>query len=103
MEMKKTYYIAIASGEISQSATSSPWDFKIEASQNEIQELRLYFDKIDSTGWKNFFRAHIPFLEYHHDKENDEYDEILIQIYNKVYQLGDQEARNTIEEMGILN
>ena len=29
----------------------------------------------------NFFRAHIPFLEYHHDKVNDVQDYELKQVY----------------------
>lgn len=103
MDEKKTYYIGIATGEITKSAVSSPWDFKIEANEQEIHHLRECFDKMDSTEWKNFFRAHIPFVEYHHDKENDHYDELLKQVYSIIYKLGDYEAKQAIDSMGIIH
>lgn len=52
---KKTYYIALGTGEIMQSATDSPWNFKITATDDEIIQLREYFDQNYSTEWQNFF------------------------------------------------
>lgn len=101
-QAKKTYYITVGTGEISQSSTDSAWNFKIEATDDEITILREYFDQNYSTEWKNFFRAHVPFLEYHHDKENDAYDETVIKVYQMIYELGDQEAKDHIHSMGIL-
>lgn len=101
-ENKKPYFITIATGEISQSATDSPWNFKINATDAEIYALREYFSQNYSTEWQSFFRAHIPFIEYHNDKVNDEYDETIKKVYRMIYQLGDNEARSHIENMGIL-
>lgn len=102
MEEKKTYYIEIGSGQITQSATDSPWNFKIEATDEEIRRLREQFDIIAANAPADFLRAHIPFKEYHFDKENDIYDEALRNIYRLIYELTDMEAKKTIEEMGIL-
>ena len=99
---RRTYYIEISSGEITQSATDSPWNFKIEATDEEIKKLREQFDIIDANEPADFFRAHIPFIEYHYDEENDAYDETLKNIYGMVYMLGDHEAKKLIEGMGIL-
>ncbi|MFE8698164.1 hydrolase [Cytobacillus sp. FJAT-53684] len=99
---KKAYYITVAQGEITQSATDSPWDFKIEATDAEILALREYFNQNYGTEWAGFWRAHVPFVEYHHDKANDQYDETIKKVYGMIYQLGDEEARNHIESMGIL-
>nr|WP_057772289.1 hypothetical protein [Cytobacillus dafuensis] len=101
-ENKKAYYIKVETGEISQSKTDSSWDFKIEATDDEIIELRDYFNQNYSTEWMNFFRAHIPFIEYHDDKDNDAYDSTIRKVYEMIYQLGDQEARRHIQSMGIL-
>lgn len=103
MEQKKTYYIEVGSGEITQSATDSTWNFKIEATDEEIRKLREQFDFIDQNEPADFLRAHVPFKEYHFDKENDAYDDALKQIYGMIYQLGDDDARETIEQMGILH
>lgn len=103
MMEKKTYYIEIANGEISQSGTDSPWNFKIEATEEEILALREYFDQDESDEISNFIRAHIPFREYHLDKENDVQDENLQQIYRMIHQLGDQDTKKHIESMGFLD
>ncbi|MEY2193555.1 hydrolase [Neobacillus sp. BF23-41] len=101
-QQKKTYYIDVGSGEISQSATSSTWSYKIQADNEEITQLRELFDQNYSTEWKNFFRAHVPYVEYHYDRENDAYDSTIQQVYGMLHELGDAEAKNHIESMNIL-
>lgn len=102
MDQKKTYYIEVATGEISQSATSSTWNYKIEATDEEIIKLREYFDQNYSNEWQNFFRAHVPFVQYHYDRENDAYDETMKEVYGMLHDLGDEETKKHIESMGIL-
>lgn len=102
-ESKKTYYINISDGEIQSVSTASPWNFKIEATDEEITALREIFDQAHSTGWQNFMRAHVPYVQYHYDRENDALDRQLLQTYEMIYKLGDEEARNHIESMGILS
>ncbi len=103
MPDKKTYYISVARGEISQSSTDSPWDFKIEANDEEITLLREYFDQLYTADHLSFYRAHVPYVQYHFDRENDAYDMTLKKVYGMIYELGDEEARNHIENMGILD
>ncbi|WP_075982673.1 hydrolase [Bacillus massilinigeriensis] len=100
---KKTYYIEVGSGQISQSSSDSPWNFKIEATDDEIIALRELFDQNYSTEWQNFFRAHVPYVQYHYDRENDSYDRNLIDIYQMIYKLGDEPAKQHIQGMGILD
>lgn len=102
-EKKKTYYVSMAHGEISQVKTASPWDFQIEATDEEIIQLREYFDQNYSTDIQNFFRAHVPYIQYHYDRENDAYDETLKKIYQLIYQLGNEEAKQHIRSMGVIS
>lgn len=101
-EDKKTYYIYLANGQISRDHESSPWNFKIEATDGEITQLREMFDQNYETEVENFYRAHVPFIQYHYDRENDAYDERIQRIYGLIYELGDEEAKNHIESTGIL-
>jgi hypothetical protein len=101
-EGKKTYYINISEGEISSVSTASPWNFKIEATDEEITGLREIFEQSYSTGWQNFMRTHVPYVQYHYDRENDALDSLLVQAYEMIYKLGDEEAKTHIESMGIL-
>ena len=61
-DQKKTYYIDVGHGQISQSSTASTWSFKIQANDEEITQLRELFDQNYSIEWQNFFRAHVPYV-----------------------------------------
>ncbi|MBD8068570.1 hydrolase [Bacillus sp. PS06] len=102
-QQKATYYISIANGEISKVKTASPWDYRIEATDDEIIKLREYFDQGYSSDWQGFFRAHIPYVEYHHDKANDGYDESMQKAFALIYELGDEQAKEHIKSMGIIS
>ncbi len=99
---KHTYYVSIANGEISQVETASPWDYKIEATDDEIIQLREYFEQIYSSDWQGFFRAHVPYVQYHHDPQNDAVDETMKQVYKMLYELGDEDAREHIKSIGLI-
>jgi hypothetical protein len=101
--LKKIYYISLGNGEISQISTASSWNYKIEASEDEIVQLREYFDQIYSSDWQGFFRAHVPYVEYHHDPTNDAYDETMAKVFELIYKLGDDEAKQHISQQGFLN
>jgi hypothetical protein len=101
-EQKKTYYIDVGTGEISRSATSSTWGYKIQANNQEITELRELFEQNYSNEKTTFLRSHIPFMEYHHDRGNDAYDNTIQQVYSMIHKLGDEEAKTHIKSMNIL-
>jgi hypothetical protein len=101
--LRKTYYISVGSGEISQLSTASSWDFKIEATDEEIIKLREYFDQVYSTDWQGFLRAHTPYIQYHYDREKDAIDETHKRIYEMIYELGDEEAKNMIRTQGLIS
>ena len=102
-EERHDYYIEVATGEISRSSTDSEWNFKISATDEEITQLREVFDSNHSVDWQNFYRAHVPYVQYHFDRENDAYDENLQQVYGMLHLLGDEEVKKFIEGIGILN
>ncbi|WP_409302298.1 hydrolase [Peribacillus sp. SCS-155] len=99
---KESYYIYVPNGQISRDSEYSQWNFKIDATDNEIIRLRELFDEILNDDSRSFFRAHVPYVQYHYDRENDEYDEKLKQIYGIIYELGNPEAKEHIQQMGIL-
>ncbi|GHH97375.1 hydrolase [Neobacillus kokaensis] len=101
-EQKQTYYIDVGTGGISRSVTGSTWSFKIEATDAEIRQLRSLMDNNYLNEWGNFFRAHVPYVQYHYDRQNDAYDSTIQQIYGMLYELGDEEAKKHIESMNIL-
>ncbi|MBP3039774.1 hydrolase [Bacillaceae bacterium Marseille-Q3522] len=101
--MKRTYYISLASGEISTSGTDSDWNMKIEATDEEIKQLRQLFEDNLQAEMGSFVRAHVPYIQYHYDRENDAYDKGMKNIYRLLYELGDEETKRHIESIGILS
>lgn len=96
---KQPYYIQIANGEIQSKPDVSPWDFRVFANEREIQSLRDVFNEMNQADSATFWRAHIPARPYHIDPENDQYDRSLTTVYEKIYELGDEEARSHIKKI----
>jgi len=102
MEQEKlTYYVDLASESVLPEPLENP-SFVIHATKGEVAALQAIFDKTYGEDLETYVRAHIPFREYHIDPENDRYDASMKMIYRIIYQLGDAEAKEHIEEMGIL-
>lgn len=99
---KKTYYVSLESGEISQVKSASSWEYKIEATDEEILQLRQLFNENYSNEIGTFLRAHVPFVEYHNDSSNDKYDQNMLKAYKMIYDLGDDEAKSFIRSQNII-
>lgn len=100
-QAKKTYYVDLNSESILTEPLDSP-SFIIHATESEVNVLQAIFDDKYGADLETFVRAHIPYLEYHHDPENDHYDADQKMIYSLLYVLGNQEAKEHIKAMGIL-
>jgi hypothetical protein len=104
---KKKYYISIHAGpdtgEIRNVKGESTFDFEIEATEADVERIQELFEATQVASHDSFWRSHIPFVPYHEDKANHEYDEALIEIYRMMYDLGTSETKDHIEGMGILN
>jgi hypothetical protein len=98
---KKTYYINIGTGEISEMKNNNNIALSIQATSSEVSQLRRKMDNMHDSSFDSFFRAQIPFLEYHHDQANDQYDSNLLEAYQLIHRLGDSQTKEHIESMGI--
>jgi len=100
---KKTYYIAVASGEILEPKDmSGNFEFEILASEEEIDQLQEMFEDSAEAQDDTAARAMIPVRDYHLDKENDAADYYLTEIYRKLHELGTPETKSHIENMNVL-
>lgn len=98
---KHTYYIKVGTGEIHRDKTIAEWEYKITGTEEEIARLQRLFEKINSASNHSFARSLTPY-PYHHDEENDLYDDVLSSIYQTIHDLGDENVQEHIESMGIL-
>ncbi|MFE5319147.1 hypothetical protein ACFQ88_10595 [Paenibacillus sp. NPDC056579] len=101
---KKTYYVAVASGEILEPEDmNGNFEFEILANEEDIDQLQELFEEQAEAHDDTAARAMIPIREYHNDKENDAADYWLREIYRKLHALGTPETKQHIESMNILN
>jgi hypothetical protein len=99
---KKRYYISVQADTILAGQGEAAYEFEIDATPEQIEKLQeLFEDKSDSADG-TFLKAHTPAIPYHHDVENDAYDNYLREIYSMIHELGTPETRRHIEEMGVL-
>lgn len=90
---KKKYFVSVQSRSIMLEQGQAPYELEIEATESEVQDLQLLFEEFEESDHATFFRTAIPGLPYHHDLENDDYDQMLKQCYERIYQLGNNETR----------
>jgi len=99
---KEKYYVSLASGEISQIRFGNNDDFTIQATADEVRLLRAKFDNMHDSEMGSFWRAHVPIMPYHNDQANDDYDREITEAFQMLFDLGNEETRTHITQMGIL-
>ena len=99
---KKKYYVSMVSSEISQIEFGNNNDFTIHATDDEIKQLRTKMDNMHNADTRAYWRAHVPIMPYSNDKSNDDYDSELTEAFEMIYNLGDYEAKENIDSMGVL-
>ncbi|MGY0693213.1 hydrolase [Virgibacillus sp. FSP13] len=100
---KKKFYINMGSREISQMKYHNNEELVIYATEDEASALRHKMNDMDDADFRAFFRAHVPIMPYHNDESNDDYDNGMTEAFQMIYELGDDETRTHIENMGVLS
>jgi hypothetical protein len=98
---KKTYYVSVGSGDIVREEGSANFEFEIQATDEELNELEELFEEKEEADNGSARRALTPYYEYHNDGENDAYDTSLGAIYKLIHKLGTTETKNHIESMNL--
>lgn len=99
---KKTYYINMQAREISQVKFQNNHHYEIRATEDQVNELRRLFNKVADADRDAYWRSHIPFVPYHNDLANDQYDEAFTEALGLIYELGDDATKNYIDTTGVL-
>lgn len=99
---KSTYYVSVQAGTVVEEEGATSFEFVIQATPKEIDKLQYLFEEMDEAEDDTFTRAFTPAIPYHQDAPNDEYDESLKRVYKHIYELGNDQTRHQIEQMGVL-
>ncbi|KAB8131475.1 hydrolase [Gracilibacillus oryzae] len=98
---KKKYYVNIGTQEISQIPYGTNAEFVIYANDEEIFLLREKFNEIRDADLSSYVRAHIPFIPYHNDPQNDDYDSGIKGAYQMIYNLADSATKTAMDDANI--
>ncbi|MGG4147298.1 hypothetical protein ABEW34_29700 [Paenibacillus algorifonticola] len=98
---KQKYYVSVQSKTIMTTQGDASYEFEIEATLKELQELLYLFDQMEDFDNESMLRNSIPGIPYHHDLENDGYDYYLREIYNTIRHLGTVETKEHIQSMNL--
>ncbi|MDY0405273.1 hydrolase [Virgibacillus sp. 179-BFC.A HS] len=99
---KEKYYVNLGTKEISKTKYHNNDTYVIYATPVEVEQLRSKFDHMDDAEYRTFLRAHVPIMPYHHDEGNDDYDRGITNAFQMLYELGDEQTKEHITNIGIL-
>ncbi|MDG0791565.1 hypothetical protein OMP38_12285 [Cohnella ginsengisoli] len=91
---KKKYYVSMQSRSIFNEQGQAPYELEIEATDFEITNLRQLFNDWEEADQATFFRTVTPGLPYHHDPQNDRYDQLLKECYTLIYEWGTEDTKH---------
>lgn len=92
-------YVSISDQRIYTHSTDSHWEYEIEIERPYIPIFKSLFDQMQLLEVDNFFRAHLPYIPYHYDKENDALDNRLYKVYALIHEFADRDTQKFIEKL----
>ena len=104
MDNKRTYYVTIdGSINTDQNLDNAPYDYEIQATETEINNLQDLFQQAYNEDWDTYIQSHLPFQTEDRQKASTDVDEKIREIYNAIYHLGTEETKRSIKSLGIVD
>lgn len=100
---KTTLYVNVLNQSYNYIPTGEPCEFKIELDPDKVFIFKKLFNQLNSLEFDNAVRAHLPYLPYHLDEENDEIDNRLKKIYALIHEFGDEKIKEFVEQLPYFN
>lgn len=101
MERQK-YYVNIPH-QVINTVRFSDQDFVVQATKEEAHEIRALLESLREAEIGTFWRSHVPFMPYHRDPSNEQYDKTLTALFQKISDIGDEQAKSYVNESGVLS
>lgn len=99
---KKTYYVAVGSGQILDDREAASFEFAIQANDDELTKLQELFEELQDADEDNAFRfSGSPSVS--DDPEDPTYNALFKDIYRQLYKLGNDETKRHIDSMNIMH
>ncbi|GKV69426.1 hypothetical protein NCCP2716_19240 [Sporosarcina sp. NCCP-2716] len=98
-EPKVTMYVSVVNQQVLQFPDVSPYEFKVEIPKSYVDIFEHLFAQSGELEFRNFLRAHLPFVPYHYDRDNHHVDRRLHKVYALVHEFTDDDSKAFIEQL----
>lgn len=104
MKTKNNFFVTMDTKEIRDiSIDDNRVEYEIVANEQELMEIKQMFQTMEKESKDAVEDISInPFDEAKVDNERETYDQSLISVYQRLYELGTEETKNKIKELGII-
>ncbi|GAA3404234.1 hypothetical protein ACFFNY_26295 [Paenibacillus hodogayensis] len=107
MTNKTIYDVSVSAGTITEQAArfeqpDRTYEFSVEATDDEIGELRRLLDSYADQDMHALRRAPVPYKSADHDEATESFNNRTYQLYAALYALGTTETRDYIEQSQML-
>lgn len=102
MAERKQFFISIDKEDVHETSVPDGIEYEVIATQDEINEIRNLFEQKDKDTKNAVKFLAKPFNESGADKERKKYDDHLMTIFQRIYDLGTKKTKEEIKEQGII-
>lgn len=96
---KYKLYVSITDQRVFHSPHDSPWEFEVEVERPFIAIFHRLFNQMNDLEFRNFLRAHLPYIPYHFDRNNHDIDVRTKKIYAIIHEFSDEPTKRFIEAL----
>lgn len=92
-------YVSVANQQVYHGKHDSPWEYEVDVPSAYVPIFHRLFTQINELEGRNFYRAHLPYIPYHYDKDNHDIDARTMRVYALIHEFTNDESKRFIEEM----
>jgi len=96
---KHKMYVSVVNQKVYSRPGDSLWEYEVEVPHEYVKIFNGLFEQTEVLEWRNFLRAHLPFIPYHNDRDNHEIDLRTQKVYALIHEFTDTESKRFIEEL----
>lgn len=96
---KYKLYVSLTDQRVYNYPDDSPWEFEVNVTREFVPIFHRLFEQVSELEMRNFWRAHLPYIPYHYDRDNHEIDLRTQKVYAIIHEFSDEETKQFIERL----
>ncbi|MBE1555457.1 transposase [Sporosarcina limicola] len=96
---KVKMYVSVVHQQVYVHPWDSPWEYEVIMDKEVAPVFKRLFNQMDRLEFRNFLRAHLPYVPYHYDKDNHDIDLRTMKVYALIHEYTDDHSKRFIEQL----